>query len=339
MGMVFSRGQAGYVVPGATWPQPRTLTLRDDQRGVYRFDPRMEDFASLRKKGPYSFWGSMKYTFLLSLMLWWIPLFGPMIAGYVGGRKAGNQWRGALAAVIPVAAIWIISLIVISSAEFPELQNLFTLPALILYGFGTIIPPIAPYMQFLVDYLVAFVVALQQTAVMGFNGYLITIIFAYIGGLVAAQVYQERKVQAQEEPVPVTYQVNAPPMAPVQPGQPIPLMPAVAPAWYGVHGERYDQYRRIPLVSPYEREEEYYEPPRRAPRTPRWLRRQPPPPPEEAYEPRKPYEPEAEPYEPEAEARPRQEPPSRRRARRLQQDDLIRRLVDRALRDFKQATR
>ncbi|MCJ2532240.1 MAG: hypothetical protein LN413_08105, partial [Candidatus Thermoplasmatota archaeon] len=154
----------------------------------------------------------------------------------------------------------------------------------------------------------------------------------------AAQVYQERKVQAEEEPVPVTYQVNAPPMAPMQPVQPVPLMPAVAPAWYGVHGERYDQYRRIPLVSPYEREEEYYDPPRRAPRTPRWLRRQPRPSPEEAYEPREHYDP-REPYEPEAEPRPRQESPSRRRSRRLKQEDLVRRLVDRALRDYDQATR
>ncbi|MFQ5907808.1 MAG: hypothetical protein ACE5JE_03140 [Thermoplasmata archaeon] len=327
MGMVFSRGQAGYAVPGVSWPQPRTLTLRDDRRGVYRFDPRMEDFASLRKKGPYSFWGSMKYTFILSLMLWWIPLFGPMIAGYVGGRKAGNPWRGALAAVIPVVAIWIISLIVISSVAFPELQNLFTLPALILYGFGTVIPPIEPYMAFLVDYLTAFVVALQQTAVMGFNGYLVTIIFAYIGGLVAAQVAQERKVQAEEEPTPVTYEVAAPPLQPVQPVQQIPVMAAPAPAWYGPHPEQYDQYRRVPLVSPYEPEqEEFYEPPRR--QRP-WRRaRRPPAPPPEAYEP----------YEAEEAPLPRQGSPSRRRAR-LHQDDLIRRLVERALRDYNQATR
>ncbi|MFQ5919605.1 MAG: hypothetical protein ACE5I4_06120 [Thermoplasmata archaeon] len=330
--MVFSRGQAGYGVPGVPWPQ-RTLTLRDDRRGVYRFDPRMEDFASLRKKGPFSFWGSMKYTFILSLMLWWIPLFGPMIAGYVGGRKAGNPWRGALAAIIPVVAIWIISLIVVSSVEFPELQNLFTLPALILYGFGTIIPPIEPYMVFLVDYLTAFVVSLQQTAVMGFNGYLVTIIFAYIGGLVAAQVFMERKVQVEEEPVPVTYDVRAPvtPVQPVQPMQPIPVVPAAPAGWYGVHGEQYDQFRRIPLLSPYEQEPEY-EPQPPAPRQSRWRRRPPPPPPEEAYEPR-------EPYEPELDARPRQESPSRRRARRLQQEDLIRRLVDRALRDYDQASR
>ncbi|MFQ6013787.1 MAG: hypothetical protein ACE5LS_09175 [Thermoplasmata archaeon] len=329
MGMVFSRGHPGYAVPGVSWPRPRTLTLRDDRRGVYRFDPRMEDFQSLRRKGPYSFWGSMKYTLILSLMLWWIPLFGPMIAGYVGGRKAGNPWKGAAAAVLPVVTIWILALIVVSSVEFPELQNLFTLPALILYGFGQIIPPIAPYMQFLVDYLSAFVVALQQTAVMGFNGYLVTIIFAYIGGLVAAQVAMERKVQAEEEPVPVTYEMNAPAMAPVQP-VPVMAAPMAAPppAWYGVQPQQYDNLRRIPLVSPYEREEDaYYEPPRRAARAPRRPRR--PPPPEESYEP----------YEPEEAPLPRREPPSRRRARRLRQEDLIRRLVERALRDYDQALR
>jgi len=40
---------------------------------------------------------------LLSLLLFWIPILGPAVAGYVGGRKAGTPLRAAIAALIPIA--------------------------------------------------------------------------------------------------------------------------------------------------------------------------------------------------------------------------------------------
>jgi len=43
------------------------------------------------------------WTFTLSILLAWLPFFGPLIAGYVGGKKA-KQTGSALAAVIVPAA-------------------------------------------------------------------------------------------------------------------------------------------------------------------------------------------------------------------------------------------
>lgn len=37
----------------------------------------------------------------LALLLFWLPLVGPFIAGYVGGRKAGDLWRAVAAALLP----------------------------------------------------------------------------------------------------------------------------------------------------------------------------------------------------------------------------------------------
>jgi hypothetical protein len=37
----------------------------------------------------------------LSLLLFWLPLFGPLIAGYVGGIKAGTVRRAIYAVFIP----------------------------------------------------------------------------------------------------------------------------------------------------------------------------------------------------------------------------------------------
>lgn len=42
---------------------------------------------------------------VLSLLLFWLPLLGPLIAGFVGGRAAGSASRGLLAAVLPTAVL------------------------------------------------------------------------------------------------------------------------------------------------------------------------------------------------------------------------------------------
>lgn len=38
---------------------------------------------------------------LLSLLLFWLPVLGPLIAGVVGGKLAGGVGRALLAAIIP----------------------------------------------------------------------------------------------------------------------------------------------------------------------------------------------------------------------------------------------
>ncbi len=322
--MVFSRGNAGYLVPGNPWVQGRSpLTLRSDRRGMYRYDPRVEeDLFSLGKKQPYSFWSSVKYIFILSLMLWWIPTFGQMIAGYVGGRKAGNHWKAASAALFPVAVIWILSLLARATATFPQLANLLALPAMAAYGVGQALPILNPSIHFLVDYVTSFAVALRETVSMGLNGYLVTIIFAYIGGLIALQTSQERAVHSEEDAM---AREALPPFEPryplLQPPQPRPrvTLSAGPRGWYTGHEERYDHLRRIP-VAPYAYEEEpfdYYEPPRR--------------PAQRRLE---------EVYDLEDERRRgldlgrEREPPQRRRLKRLDREELIRRLVERALRDY-----
>ncbi|HPP45635.1 MAG TPA: hypothetical protein PK446_07570, partial [Methanomassiliicoccaceae archaeon] len=61
------------------------------RNGVYHIADTYDDIEAKKFDGPvvYSFWSAMKYTFALSLLLWWLPVFGQMVAGYVGGRRAG----------------------------------------------------------------------------------------------------------------------------------------------------------------------------------------------------------------------------------------------------------
>ena len=42
---------------------------------------------------------------VISLVLFWLPLAGPLLAGFVGGRTAGSAGRGLLAAILPALVL------------------------------------------------------------------------------------------------------------------------------------------------------------------------------------------------------------------------------------------
>lgn len=46
----------------------------------------------------------------LSILLFWIPTVGPLVAGFVGGRKAGGVGPAILAAVIPAILVAVLLL-------------------------------------------------------------------------------------------------------------------------------------------------------------------------------------------------------------------------------------
>jgi hypothetical protein len=41
------------------------------------------------------------WMFVLSILLFWLPVAGPLIAGFVGGRKAGSIGNAILAVFLP----------------------------------------------------------------------------------------------------------------------------------------------------------------------------------------------------------------------------------------------
>lgn len=44
----------------------------------------------------------MTWMFVISLLLFWLPVAGPLIAGIVGGKKAGGVGAAILAVFLPV---------------------------------------------------------------------------------------------------------------------------------------------------------------------------------------------------------------------------------------------
>src|SRR3972149_5724978 len=76
-------------------PEKGSRSRRKDAHGVYRIEVDQE-VGRFHRDGPaFSFWSSSRIILILSFLLWWIQPAGPMIAGYVGGRRAGSPWKAA----------------------------------------------------------------------------------------------------------------------------------------------------------------------------------------------------------------------------------------------------
>lgn len=139
----------------------------------------------------YSFWSASKYVLILSVMLWWLPMFGQMIAGYVGGRRAGGPWKGVAASILPVVCLYG----VITGFETGVLPShvfgIAIAPAAVSAALSTSVPFISPYIQFSSEYVGAFVDSLAGGSPYGINTYVLTVAFAYVGGVLAEQNRRE----------------------------------------------------------------------------------------------------------------------------------------------------
>lgn len=139
----------------------------------------------------YSFWSASKYVLILSLMLWWLPMFGQMIAGYVGGRRAGGPWRGVMASIIPVVCLYAVVTGFDNGYLPSHVFGIAVAPAAIGASLEMNVPIISPYIQFSSEYVGSFVNALAGASPYGINTYVLTVAFAYVGGVLAAQNRRE----------------------------------------------------------------------------------------------------------------------------------------------------
>lgn len=244
------------------------------RHGVYRVEVDGERHH-FHDEVPYSFWSSAKVIFILAVLLWWLPQsMGYMVAGYVGGRRAGSPWKAIFAALIPIVIIWGMATGYDAGYARPQIDFLAGLPASIATAVGNSVPFLQPYTQFAVEYLTTFVRALQSLFGMGTNGYLVTVAFAYIGGIVAAQA--RREIEARDGSASTNVSIVQPIMERLHLDRPheAPAGPHVATvrhAHHRGHPETFAEYRKIPahVVSrhahaPRHRPAEVEEEPRRA---------------------------------------------------------------------------
>src|SRR5437762_12027596 len=173
-----------------TRSQPRRRP-QSHRPGVYRIEVDGEAGRFHGDGTPFSFWSSSRVILILSFLLWWIQPAGPMIAGYVGGRRAGSPIKAVIAALMPVFAIYIANITYAHNFASHQIDFVATLPMVVSDAAASILPFLLPYKEFMVAYMQGFAQALTTTFGMGTNGYLMVVIFAYIGGLIAEQTRRE----------------------------------------------------------------------------------------------------------------------------------------------------
>ncbi len=47
------------------------------------------------------------WMFLISILLFWLPGFGPLFAGFVGGKKSGGVFNAIIAVILPAIVLGI----------------------------------------------------------------------------------------------------------------------------------------------------------------------------------------------------------------------------------------
>lgn len=93
----------------------------------------MSENEIIVSNGSGSIFMGMFWMFVISLLLFWLPAFGSLIAGIVGGKQAGGVMAGITAALLPG--------IVVAVALFFAGTMLTTLPVIgaVLGGSGLLL--------------------------------------------------------------------------------------------------------------------------------------------------------------------------------------------------------
>ncbi len=150
------------------------------------------------EKYPYNIGSAVAYSFILLAALWWLPVIGPIIIGYITGRKAGGPLKGIVAMAVPVFFyFFIIHAIHMGWINIPPIvESYFT---------GTAITSVAalPFMNYVETTVnTATNIALYFTNYLYYAppSFFIMFSFAFIGGVVSRQVILERGLYKEKAP-------------------------------------------------------------------------------------------------------------------------------------------
>jgi len=72
----------------------------------------------------YSIRAAAVFCLLLAAMLWWIPVLGPAVAGYVCGRKTGSLVKGLICSlsigIFMAVLVWALAEVILTAGGYPE---------------------------------------------------------------------------------------------------------------------------------------------------------------------------------------------------------------------------
>lgn len=137
-----------------------------------------DDKKMLENKKSYSIFKGIFYAIILYTLLWWLPVFGVMISGYVAGRKAGSPMKGIFAVLIPASAFIILIYIltkypVVYVLHAQYLKNMIMFAYVSLGSLTSYVSNFEGFLHYIPDTLLIFV------------------IFGYVGGILSQHIQDE----------------------------------------------------------------------------------------------------------------------------------------------------
>lgn len=156
-------------------------------------DKRILKMLKANEKKVYRFWIGVVYGILLLISLYWLPLFGPMIAGYIAGRRAGSPARGTLAGAIIVIVFYAMQ----NPAALSSLPiNIVSMRDSLFSAISYRAKWIAPALSFIKAYTTPTITVLSGQLTYTPQTYTILMVFSYIGGTIAKQKREEIRLMA-----------------------------------------------------------------------------------------------------------------------------------------------
>ncbi len=130
-------------------------------------------------------------TIILLFVVGWIPMVGQMVAGFVGGRRAGSPFRGFIAAFVGTMSVLLVLFVIVESIRGIN-SALINDPE----GEIAVIAASSPFLQQMLSLFLDYSRELFGSADFSINyaTYMITIPFGIIGGIFADQAQKETRI-------------------------------------------------------------------------------------------------------------------------------------------------
>ncbi len=130
-------------------------------------------------------------TIILLFVVGWIPMVGQMVAGFVGGRRAGSPFRGFIAAFVGTMSVLFVLFVIVESIRGIN-SALINDPE----GEIAVLTASAPLLQQLCTMFLDYTRDLFGSVDFSINyaTYMITIPFGIIGGIFADQAQKETRI-------------------------------------------------------------------------------------------------------------------------------------------------
>jgi len=127
---------------------------------------------------------ALRITLLLSMLLWWLPLIGHAIAGYVGGRTAGTPARAMAVTLVSVMILMGVAM-VLSAGFIGGFDFLNADPSEGVAAVGMDFPVLGTLLSWMLIFMQKALGVVTGTTSVKLSIYIITVVFGLVGGTLA----------------------------------------------------------------------------------------------------------------------------------------------------------